>query len=180
MGTKFNLCTNAIKAHRIAGAANKTLTETIQKLYDGDKQATIACLEGVVDILGTLNARISAKQPILADANDSRKQRVLMGILAGAKTLMDHPEAAEAHNLTPNRLRQVIQQADMSTEAAQAMIAIARSAPTVVSEIVQMVHTYNAALESGDEAVIEQTKNAFQKMWLFWQRNASQAVDTIA
>lgn len=180
MGTKFNLRTNAIKAHHIKGTANKTLTETIKKLYGGDKLATVACMEGVVDILSTLNARISANQPILADMNDSRKQRVLMGIIAGAKTLMDHPEAAEAHNLTPNRLRQVIQQADMSTEAAQSMIAIARSAPTVVSEVVRMVHTYNAALESGDQAAIEETKRAFQKMWMFWQRNASRAVDNIA
>lgn len=171
MATKFKLRTQALAAARASERTKETLIEGLTKLHGGDVTAATLCIEGVVDILGTLNARISAGEPILTDTTDARAQRTLTGIIAGAKVLMDHPEAAEAHNLTSSRLRAVIQQADLNTTAAETMLTIAASAPTVFSEVVKMIHTYNTSVKSGDQSVIEDTKREFQRLWLFWQRN---------
>ena len=97
---------------------------------------------------------------------------MLTGIVAGAKILMDYPEAAEAHNLTPNRLRQVIQQTDLNTAAAQTMLAVTASAPTVLREVSALIRDYNEAVKSGDQAAMESAKQTIQRMWLYWQRNS--------
>jgi hypothetical protein len=172
MGTKFKLRTAAIASQ----SKHQVVFEGLVQLHGGDVDSAKLCLEGVVDILGTINARINAGKPIFTDGMDARKQRLLLGIIAGAKVLMDHPEAAEAHNFTPSRLRQAIQQADLDTNAAKAMTTVAASAPTAVSELVNIIHQYTTALESGDAAGINSAKAVFQKLWMYWQRNADGAV----
>lgn len=172
MGTKFKLRLGAIASQ----GKHQTIFEGLVQLHGGDTNLAQMCLEGVVDILGTINARVGAGQPIFNPNMDAKQQRLLLGIVAGAKVLMDHPEAAEAHNFTPNRLRQAIQQADIDSNAARAMTTVAASAPTVVSELVNLIHRYTTALETGDTSIINEVKATFQKLWLYWQRNADGAV----
>lgn len=174
MATKFNLRQQVLATSRTNTTAQQAIFEGVLTLHGGDRAAATLCVEGVVDILGTLHARMANGQPILTD-KDPRAQKTLMGIVAGAKVLMDYPEAAEAHNLTPNRLRQVVQQADLNTNAAQTMLAVAGSAPTVVGDVVKLIHGYNQAVEKGDQPAMEAAKRTIQQLWLHWQRATPQS-----
>jgi hypothetical protein len=176
MATKFKMRTGAVASNNTNKAVRETIMESLVTLHNNDRAAAVLCLEGVVDILGTINAQIAANKPVFSNISDPKEQRMLLGVVAGAKVLMDHPEAAEAHNLTPSRLRQLIQQADLSTNAAKALVQIAHSAPTVVNDMVKLIHTYNAALETGEQDTLDEAKRTFQKLWLFWQRAAQQPV----
>jgi hypothetical protein len=176
MATKFKMRNRVVAAVNEQQNTRELIIESLVRIHNSDRAAAELCLEGVVDVLGTINAQMSANKPVFSNIKDAKEQRLLLGIVAGAKVLMDHPDAAEAHNLTPSRLQQLIQQADINTNAAKAMIQIAQSAPTTVSDMVKLIHTYNAALESGDPAGVEDAKRTFQKLWMYWQRASKQQV----
>ena len=169
MATKFNLRRQVLRDIQTTNKAMGILIERIVALHKGDQSTAQLCVEGVIDILGTMYARMNAGKSVF-DGDDARKRRILTGIVAGAKVMKDHPEAAEDHNLTAPSLYKTIHQTDVDTQSAQTMLTVANSAPSVVSEVVQALHRYETALQTGDTATIEEVKNMIQQLWLHWQR----------
>jgi hypothetical protein len=159
----------ALKGIRTATKTSVSLVESVVALHSGDRTAAKLCVEGVVDILGSMYARMNAGKPIF-DGMDPRKRRVLTGIVAGAKVMKDFPEAAEAHNLTAPKLHALIQRDNMDTNAAQTMLTVANSAPSVLSDVIKALQTYDTAVQSGDAAAADEVKRMIQQLWTHWQR----------
>lgn len=169
MATKFKLRVGAQQKLNEQREQRTRLVETLMQLHDNNIEQTIACMEGVVEILGSMVARMNAgKSPI--DQEDPKKQRVLLGILAGAKTLMDHPEAAEGFNLTPIKLRQLMSLVGDNTNATKMLLQIAQAAPTVVSEVVGLFKQYDQAIQNKDQQTATAIKQQLQKLWMYWQK----------
>lgn len=168
MATKFSMRTKAQVRMVEAQQSKIKLIETLLNLHDNDLNQVQACVEGVVDILGATYARMNADRNPFDDV-EPREQRVVMGIIAAAKVLMDHPETVEGFNLTPNRLRQVMSEVGSNTESTKMMLQIAKAAPQVVSDIVRLFGTYGQAVQIGDEKVVADAKKQIQKLWMFWQ-----------
>jgi hypothetical protein len=171
MATKFKMRSSAQATLLEQQQERQVLIERLLVLHNNNWEQVQACMEGVVEILNTMVGRMNAGKNPLEQVQDPKQQRILMGILAGAKALMDYPEAAEGHNLTPNRLRQVISLAGTNTDATKMLLQVAKSAPTVVTDITSMFHQFNQALEKGDQAKANSVKQEIQRLWYFWQRN---------
>lgn len=171
MATKFNLRAKAQRSLFEQQQVQQLLIEKLLVLHDNDFNRVQACMEGVVEILNTVVGRMNAGKSPLEQVQDPRQQRILMGIIAGAKVLKDYPEAAEGHNLTPNRLRQVISMAGTDTDATKMLLQVAKSAPTVVTQVTQLFQKFNQSLESGDKAGVDAAKREIQQLWYFWQQN---------
>jgi hypothetical protein len=174
MATKFNLRSKAQSSLLEHQQQRQILIEKLLVLHDNDFARVQACMEGVVEILGQAVGRMNAGKNPFDQIQDPRQQRILMGIIAGAKVLMDYPEAAEGHNLTPNRLRQVISLAGTETDATKMLLQVAKSAPTVITQVTQLFQQYNQSLESGDQKGVEAAKAEIKRLWMHWQKNLPQ------
>lgn len=171
MATKFNMRAQAQQTLLEQQQERQILIERLLVLHDNNFDKVQACMEGVVEILNSVVGRMNAGKSPFDQVQDPQQQRILMGIIAGAKVLMDYPESAEGHNLTPNRLRQVITLAGTNTDATKMLLQVAKSAPTVLSQVTQMFQQFNQALEAGDAAKVDAAKKEIQRLWMFWQRH---------
>jgi hypothetical protein len=171
MATKFSMRSKAHKTLKENQQRQVQLVETLLILHNNDFDKTRACMEGIVEILGSVVARLNAGKNPFDQIDTSQEQRAMLGIIAGAKTLMDHPEAIEGHNLTPNKLRAVITQAGANMDATKMLHQVAKSAPDVTSNLMQMFQRFNKAAESGNPQAAAEVKQAMQQLWLHWQKN---------
>jgi hypothetical protein len=171
MTSKFTMRSNAYRALAAKQQRQAQLVESLLVLHGGDFEKMQACMEGVVDILGSIVARLNAGKNPLNDLGASQEQRAVLGIIAGAKVLMDHPDAVAGHNLTPNKLRAVITQAGANVDATKMLHQVAKSAPDVTSGVVQMFQRYTKATETNDQQTADAIKRELQRLWLYWQKN---------
>lgn len=147
-----------------------TLTEQVLTSYGAEMRQQIC--ENLTTLLGRLYGQVNANKNPLEKLTTGQRD-ALVGILSGAKTLKDHPESAEAFNLTSQRLKDIVARVGQR-DANQMLINIGNRAGSVKRDTADMVQRLEAALRSQDEAELAKAKRELQQLWYYWQQKSAQ------
>lgn len=166
MASNIQLLEQSEQYNLLIETQQKNCSEHLESMF-GDR--TDIVIENVIKILGSIQSRMNVgKNPLeLAPG----KEGALVDLVAGVKALRDAGPGADSTALQSYIERVQSQKPGLQPEQAEiAAIKTAGQRSKTGQQIQQAFTDFTAAIQSGDHKRIQELKNEFNKLYMFYQQ----------